>query len=69
MQVGAVLSSTALHWLEPEPLTRRYRDLGRLLRPGGVFLSGDHMAFGPALPTLAATVWQALSNRVMRAAR
>lgn len=48
----AVLTSTALHWLEPEPLARLYRDLGRLLGPGGVLLNGDHMAFGPALPTL-----------------
>lgn len=52
-QVDAVLSTTALHWLEPEPLGRLYRDLGRLLRPGGLFLNGDHLAFGPALPTLA----------------
>jgi SAM-dependent methyltransferase len=51
--VDAVLSSTALHWLEPEPLARLYHDLGRVLRPGGVFLNGDHMAFGPSLPTFA----------------
>jgi SAM-dependent methyltransferase len=50
-QADAVLSSTALHWLEPEPLARLYRDLTRVLRPGGVFLNGDHMAFGPASPT------------------
>jgi SAM-dependent methyltransferase len=52
-QVDAVLSSTALHWLWPEPLARLYRDLSRMLRPGGVFLNGDHMAFGEALPTFA----------------
>ena len=52
-KVDAVLSSTALHWLEPEPLARLYHDLGRVLRPGGVFLNGDHVAFGPSLPTLA----------------
>ena len=59
-QVDAVLSSTALHWLEPEPLARLYRDLSRLLRPGGLFLNGDHMAFGPELPTCAR-----LSRRVL----
>lgn len=59
-QVDAVLSSTALHWLRPEPLTRLYRDLGRLLRPGGLFLNGDHMAPDPALPTFAR-----LSERVL----
>lgn len=52
-QVDAVLSSTALHWLWPEPVARLYHDLGRMLRPGGVFLNGDHMAFGEALPTFA----------------
>lgn len=59
-RVDAALSTTALHWLEPEPLARLYRDLGRLLRPGGILLNGDHMAFGPALPTLAR-----LSERVL----
>jgi SAM-dependent methyltransferase len=59
-QVDAVLSSTALHWLWPEPLARLYHDLGRVLRPGGVLLNGDHMAFGPALPTFAR-----LSDRVL----
>lgn len=59
-QVDAVLSSTALHWLEPEPLARLYADLGRLIRPGGLLLNGDHMAFGPALPSLTR-----LSQRVL----
>lgn len=52
-QVDAVLSTTALHWLPPEALIRLYRDLGRLLRPGGVLLNGDHMGFAAATPTLA----------------
>lgn len=51
-QVDAVLSTTALHWLDPGSLARLYRDLGGLLRPGGLFLNGDHMAFSPELPTL-----------------
>src|ERR1700736_264382 len=59
-QIDAVLSTTALHWLEPEPLTRLYHDLGRLLRPGGLCLNGDNMAFGPALPSFAR-----LSQRVL----
>jgi SAM-dependent methyltransferase len=60
LQVDAVLSSTALHWIAPEPLARLYHDLGRVLRPGGLFLNADHMAFGPALPTFAR-----LSQRVL----
>lgn len=59
-QADAALSSTALHWVEPEPLARLYHDLGRLLRPGGLFLNGDNMAFGPALPAFAR-----LSQRVL----
>ena len=39
---GAV-STTALHWLTARPLFRLYRDLGRLLPRGGVFLDGDHL--------------------------
>lgn len=40
------LSTTALHWLEPGPLRTLYRDLGRKLRPGGVFLNGDRLPWG-----------------------
>jgi SAM-dependent methyltransferase len=50
-QVDAVLSTTALHWLTPDELVRVYHDLGRLVQPGGVFLNGDTMAFGPELPS------------------
>jgi SAM-dependent methyltransferase len=47
-----VLSTTALHWLAPGTLARVYRELGQLMRPGGVFLNGDHMAYAPDRPTL-----------------
>ncbi len=43
----AALSTTALHWLSRPDLARLYRDLGRLLRPGGVFLNGDSLPFAP----------------------
>lgn len=59
-RIDAVLSATALHWLEPEPLTRLYHELGRLLPAGGVFLNADHLAFGPETPTL-----ERLSQRVL----
>ncbi len=48
---AAALSTTALHWLQLEDVTRLYRDLARLLRPGGVLLDGDHAHF-PAQPRL-----------------
>jgi SAM-dependent methyltransferase len=50
-QVDAVLSTTALHWLDAGPLTRLYGQLGALVRPGGIVLNGDHMAYAPHLPT------------------
>jgi trans-aconitate methyltransferase len=50
--VDAVLSTTALHWLPRADLVRLYGELGALVRPGGVFLNGDNMDFGPDLPTI-----------------
>ncbi|MGE3273122.1 MAG: trans-aconitate 2-methyltransferase [Chloroflexota bacterium] len=50
--LDAVLSSTALHWVSPGILARVYRELGQLMRPGGVFLNGDHMAYTPERPTI-----------------
>lgn len=49
-QVDAVLSTTALHWLTSDQLARVYGRLGQLIRPGGVFLNGDHIKFGPHVP-------------------
>lgn len=48
-RIDAVLSTTALHWLRPDHLIRLYRELGQLLRPGGLFLNGDHLKFGPSM--------------------
>jgi trans-aconitate methyltransferase len=59
-RIDAVLSATALHWLEPEPLIRLYHELGRILPTGGVFLNADHLAFGSEKPALAR-----LSQRVL----
>lgn len=46
-------STTALHWLRAPALGRLYADLHRLLRPGGLFLNGDRMAWGSDHPWLA----------------
>lgn len=48
----AAVSTTALHWLPAPNLRQVYRDLGALLRPGGVFLNGDHLAWGAEDPEL-----------------
>jgi SAM-dependent methyltransferase len=42
-QVDAVVSTTALHWLSAAELRGLYRVLAGLLRPGGLFLDGDHL--------------------------
>jgi SAM-dependent methyltransferase len=49
-QVDAVLTTTAMHWLAADVLTRVYEQLGALVREGGVYLDGDHLAYSPHLP-------------------
>jgi SAM-dependent methyltransferase len=38
----AVVTATALHWMDGSAVRRVYCDLARLLVPGGVFLNADH---------------------------
>jgi len=54
----AVLSATALHWLEPDRLTAVYRSVAELLRPGGVFADADQVPLSntPALEKAAAAL-------------
>ncbi|MEU0719553.1 class I SAM-dependent methyltransferase [Streptomyces lavendulocolor] len=42
----AVLTATALHWLRAEPLAALYRQLGGLVREGGVLMNADRMKDG-----------------------
>jgi ubiquinone/menaquinone biosynthesis C-methylase UbiE len=39
----AAVSATALHWLNKDALRRLYTELGRVVRPRGVFLNADHV--------------------------
>lgn len=57
----AAVSTTALHWLAPNSLRRVYRDLGTLIRPGGVVMNGDRLPWGPDEPQL-----QRLARRVRK---
>ncbi|UIJ35451.1 trans-aconitate 2-methyltransferase [Allobranchiibius sp. GilTou73] len=41
--VDAIVSTTALHWLTGPQLAAVYATAGRLLRPGGVLVDGDHL--------------------------
>ncbi len=49
--VDAVLTTTALHWLRPEALLPLYQQLATVIRPGGLFLNGDHLSFSPQQPS------------------
>lgn len=55
-QADAVVSTTALHWLTVPSLRDLYVTLAGLLRPGGLFLDGDHFRLSetdnPALARL-----------------
>lgn len=42
-QPDAVLSTTALHWLDPVTLASLYASLAKLLRPGGILLNCDEL--------------------------
>ncbi len=61
-QVDAVLTTTALHWLRPEILLPLYQQLASLIRPGGLFLNGDHLRFPPQQPSFL-TLAERLSQR------
>lgn len=47
----AVLTATALHWIEADRLAQLYGEVRDVLRPGGVFINADHMP-DDGLPTL-----------------
>ena len=68
----AALSSTALHWLQGSELARLYRDLARVLRPGGIFLNADGIAFDLAshqIRKASRVVWATLRARRARPRR
>ncbi|GII65867.1 methyltransferase [Sphaerisporangium krabiense] len=46
------VSTTALHWLSPGDLRTMLAELTSVLRPGGLFLNGDHMEAGDVAPRL-----------------
>lgn len=52
--VSAMVSTTALHWLQPAELVRFYGQVWDRLAPGGVLLDGDHFRFSSRDETLRA---------------
>lgn len=62
--IDAAVSTTALHWLEPDQLTSVYEILAARIRPGGLFVNGDHLPTGDAeLDGLAEAVKQGRAAR------
>jgi hypothetical protein len=44
---------TALHWISAPELAVTYGELATVMRPGGLYLNGDHLAVDDTAPTLA----------------
>jgi SAM-dependent methyltransferase len=63
----AVVSTTALHWLQRDELARVYGQAARLLRPGGVLVNGDDMCASPADGELARLTRAVATGRADRA--
>lgn len=65
----AFVSTTALHWLEREPLTRVLHAAVAALAPGGVVVDGDHLYEldgGPRLDELNRVIAERLGERAGR---
>ncbi|MEV4481915.1 class I SAM-dependent methyltransferase [Micromonospora coxensis] len=65
-EYDAVLTATALHWLDGPRLAALYREIRQVLKPGGVFVNADHMP-DDTLPTLTGRLSEQARQR--RAAR
>ncbi|MFC7387445.1 class I SAM-dependent methyltransferase [Sphaerisporangium rhizosphaerae] len=63
--VDAAVSTTALHWLAEPELRVMYPELASVMKPGGVFLNGDHMEVIDIAPALA-KLERAVHERAMR---
>lgn len=61
--VDAVVSSTALHWLDPSALTAVYTAAAGLLRPGGVLVNCDELERDRATAPVLARLDRSLLTR------
>jgi SAM-dependent methyltransferase len=59
----AAVSTTALHWLRADELAPVYAELASVLRPGGLFLDGDHLRSDETATPVLARLEQALAER------
>lgn len=58
-EFDVVASSTALHWLSDEEIERVFSQVFHLLRPGGLFLNADNLAYTSGY-------WQEVSESIER---
>ncbi|HEY1819720.1 MAG TPA: class I SAM-dependent methyltransferase [Trebonia sp.] len=65
-QADAVVSTTALHWLSGPELSALYGRLAGLLRPGGLFLDGDHLRLDESRSPVLAGLERELEDREAR---
>ena len=63
----AFVSTTALHWMNREPLRALIRRCGAAMPPGGIFVDGDHLHEGPAGPRLDSLAGALTVRRARRA--
>ena len=66
VEVDAVVTSTALHWLPEADLARLYRDLHGVVRPGGLVANADTMP-ADGLPRLNAGLTALAERRAVAA--
>jgi SAM-dependent methyltransferase len=59
----AVVSSTALHWLDPADLAAVFAASARRLRPGGVLVDADHMVLADPVRAYARLVRESRARR------
>jgi SAM-dependent methyltransferase len=60
----AAVSTTALHWLPEHDLRKTYAELAAALRPGALFLNGDHLdVTAPALHGLETALTERARHR------
>ncbi|MEU6699227.1 class I SAM-dependent methyltransferase [Pseudonocardia sp. NPDC046786] len=62
----AIVSATALHWLQESALPALADRLAGLLRPGGVFVNVDTLLADPAAPRIAALTRRLREERTAR---
>jgi SAM-dependent methyltransferase len=62
----AIVSTTALHWLSGSELRSLYVVLAALLRPGGLFLDGDHLRLDENVTPVLARVERTLEDQEAR---